>query len=312
MKLDNLKLLIINSHFGSRSTLRDVFKSFLHKVTINYAQNFKEAQKALSEGEIDIGFVAVDMGMEQIREFINSLKGESMKAPPPFVATLRSRGEGTTSDITNLYLEGLSGFISEPYSSNDILKLLTTIMDSKIKIEQKEKLKKASNLLLTEAARKIDSAAEHQAKNEEDQARLSMKSLKTISKSLETMYGQDSEQYSKALVDTFENIAPPAVSIDKSARNKKSVSKEIIHPGKVIVELMGQRGLTFDSLKHLIKFDATEFQNILDGKASLDETSSREISRIFGKTSREWLKMQKDYDTHEEEIKKQKEKKSSS
>ncbi len=119
------------------------------------------------------------------------------------------------------------------------------------------------------------------------------------------MYSQDKDRFADALVAAFENIEPPKP--EQTSLKKKVVVREVPHPGKIIAQLMTQRKITIESLKHTLKMEAADFQSLLDGNLSINEITSREISRIFGKTSKEWLKMQASYDTYAEQVKKQNE-----
>ncbi len=77
-------------------------------------------------------------------------------------------------------MEGIEGFISEPYSSDDILSLLSAITDRKDTIEKSDKMKKASGLLLLEAARQIDNLHQSHLKGNEFITNQTLKSFKTL------------------------------------------------------------------------------------------------------------------------------------
>ena len=231
MQLDNITIIIINAHINSRSILREVLKSFLYKVKISYAQSLKEAYELIKKGEnFDVGFVAFELGQPAISDFIASLKNEDLSNAPPFIATLKSRNDNSSSSIASLYLEGVAGFISEPYSSDDILNLLKAITQKKETSEQSNKVKKASNLLLNEAMLRIDNVAEQQSRKGEADV-LTVRGLKNISKSLETLYQQDSEEYTSALLQAFEKAKPPKEK--QVAKKQKAVIKEVPHPGLI-------------------------------------------------------------------------------
>ena len=81
-------------------------------------------------------------------------------------------------------------------------------------------------------------------------------------------------------------------------RKAKAQEKIPVHPGTIISEIMAQRKLTVDSLSVSLKVEIQLFEEFLQGRASIDEKFSRELSRLFGRTSREWQKLQKDYDDY--------------
>lgn len=297
MQLDNISIIIINSNIGSRSILREVLKSFLYKVKITYAMSVPEARNLIKQGDgYDVGFIAFEFGQQLILEFINSLKEDGVENAPPFVATIKSRGDGSTSDIASLFLDGIAGFISEPYSADDILKLLGTLQSNKDKAPSAQKIKKASTLILNEVVKQIDLVADNLSRGKEKNNQQPLKSLKNTSKNLEAFYSQDAEQYTQALVETFEAVKPPKES--GQIRQKKVVVKEAPHPGKVVSDLMAQRKLTAEGLKGTLKIEPADFSALLASQLSIDEEMARELSRVFGKTSKEWMKIQAAYDAY--------------
>ena len=69
---------------------------------------------------------------------------------------------------------------------------------------------------------------------------------------------------------------------------------------------MKDRKLSLEGLKGTLKIEAKDFKALLEGGMSIDDSMSRELSRVFGKTSKEWMKIQKDYDDYIQQINAQK------
>jgi plasmid maintenance system antidote protein VapI len=122
------------------------------------------------------------------------------------------------------------------------------------------------------------------------------KELKNISESLSSIFNQDAKQYAEELIEVFENIAPPSSGSTSPRKRRQSKKKSPQHPGIIIQEIMRERNLTLDRLIPSIKVEIEEFELFLQCARPVDDKFSRELSRLFGKTSIEWLKLQKEYD----------------
>lgn len=298
MQLDGLSALIINPDIGSRARLREVLKNAVYKVSLNYLQNVREvSDKSGDMGELDIVLVSMKLGENGVREFVHALKNAG-KGTPTFIVTLESQSPDLVSKVTSLYLDGVEGFISEPYSSEDLIQLLSTIKQKKESLDTTVKQKKTLQFLFGEARRCTDVLRKCYLVEKQPPAAV-IKESRSLIASNKTLFEQNPELYAEMLIDTFEKVQPPKNSYE--TRRRRTVKKLALHPGRIISDLMLERKLTVERLQSSLKVEVKQFEEFLACKAPLDDPLARELSRLFGQTARDWLKLQKEYD-HQQEL----------
>jgi plasmid maintenance system antidote protein VapI len=214
---------------------------------------------------------------------------------PSVIIVLPSSSALSSSTIATLYLEGVAGFVSDPYTSEDLSELVTKIMEQrtkKISIEENVKTRKASNFLLADAMSLIDEVA--RLRYEGKEGGYALRDLKALSSNFANYYAQDPEKYMDAMVELFQKAKAPAWA--KGTARKQAKVKISKHPGVVVWELMAERGIAEDRLPALLRVDAPTAAALVRGQVPVDKPMAESLSRIFGMSPREWLKMQVEFD----------------
>ena len=303
IKLDNLSLLIVVPDQGCRAKLREVLKSFLFRPTINYEQTLREAEAKISRGHrYDAVFVAFELGQKEISELIERLKSSISIKLPPFIVALKDQKGGVTG-VVDLYMSGVTGFITEPYTADDIIDLLTTVRENRNNLETtspNQRVRKASTFVIAETKGLLNDFARIKINGENGGGRNTLKDVKKLSTVIKELHQQDPVEYLRALLTAFDKSVPPK----ESARIKKikKTIKQCKHPGSLIKDTIIRKGLSLEHLIENLKSDPDLFVAFLDEKANLDEGLSKELSRLFGRSPTEWMLLQKEYDQYIEQV----------
>lgn len=295
MNLDGLSIFIINPDLGSRSRLREVIKSCVYKATSAFVQTLREAREKIETlDSIDVIFISFSFSDKEIAQFIRETKEQLGIEAPTFIISIERQSPETTSAVTALYLEGASGFIAEPYSSEELTTLLTAVQAHKEKVDSIVKQRRATKFLLHEAMKRIDQLAKVISTGGANGG-FALRELKNISESIGVLYAQNPELYAEIAVNVFEAVPAP-VSDSAGLKKHRQKKKQLQHPGKVVSDIMGERQLTLERLSPSIKVDIKEFELFINCCRAVDDEFSRELSRLFGRTARDWMKLQKEYD----------------
>lgn len=287
---------------GGRAKLREVLKSFLLRPNIVYEQNLRDAEAKISKGHrYDAVFVSFELGQKEIGETLAKLKSSAITKLPPFIVTMKGQKGGATG-VVELYMSGVTGFITEPYTADDIIELLSSIKENRQALELTnpgQKVRKASSFVIAETKGLLNDFARIKVNGESGGGGSTVKDIKKLSTVIRELYSQDPAEYLRALLVAFDKSAPPK----ESARVKKvkKTVKQCKHPGSVIKDIIIRKGLSLEHLIENLKSDVDLFVAFLDEKANLDETLSRELSRLFGRSPVEWMVLQKEYDQYVEQ-----------
>lgn len=304
IKLDNLSLLVVVPDQGARAKLREILKSFLLRPNIIYDQTLKDAEAKIAKGHrYDAVFISYEIGQREINEALTRLKASVSLKLPPFIVTMRGQKGGATG-VVELYMAGVTGFITEPYTADDIIELLTTVKENRQALEltnASQKVRKASSFVIAETKGLLNDLARIKV-NGETGTGSTLKDVKKLSTVIKELHAQDPTEYLRALLVAFDKSAPPK----ESARIKKvkKAVKQCKHPGSVIKDIIIRKGLNLDHLMENLKTDVDLFVAFLDEKAALDESLSRELSRLFGRSPVEWMALQKEYNQYIEQVNK--------
>jgi plasmid maintenance system antidote protein VapI len=297
--LDGLTCMVVNGDIASRSRLREVLKTCIYKSELNLFQSCREALGHLELADnLDVTFVSFNFGIESIKSFVRDISSQMGSKTPLIIVTIDKQNSKTATQVTNLYLEGVSGFIAEPYSPTELTALLIALKARQTKINEDAKQRKATRFLMQEATKRVDDMAK-MLFNDKPVSGSIMKELKYISQSLAEIHAKAPELYGDALIDVFEKMPAPAwANVQRPIKERKK-KKIVQHPGRVILDIMRERDLSLERLTPSIKMDLQEFQLFLECKREIDDDMSRELARLFGRTPIEWLKIQKDYEAYQ-------------
>jgi len=306
MLLENLSFLIVSPDLDSRTKLREVLRTFVYKGTIRQeralrglAATFQPQQ--LKSNKVDTLFIASSFGQEAILAFIHECQSIGAKIPP-IVIFMNTRESETSTAVANLYLEGVDGFISEPYSSEEVLRLVQTLKNQPPKaVATEAKLRKAAEFLLHDAMAHVDEMAKQLMAGEEAGG-YPLKNLRAVSKRLEAYSSEHPELYADLVSHVFQKAKPASeAELNRKSRQAKKLAQ---HPGAVIREMMKARNLTAERLLGSLRIDPQDFDALLKEQRGIDDVIAKELARILGMTPTEWVRLQREYDARSQKRKK--------
>lgn len=299
--LENLSILIVFPDLEGKTKLREVLRSVLYKGQTAYERALKDLDKKLIDSSgrnYDLIFISSKLPHTEISEFLKACNALNLPKPPSILVCMPSISSKSSASVAAWYLEGVAGFISDPYTAQDLTELLSKVVEQRGKsdpIDAESKARKASKFLLTDAMSLVDEVARLAFEGKE--GGYALKDLKALSKNFSGFYQQDPSGYESAIVETFEKAKVPAWT--KTTTRKKAKSKIAVHPGIVVGQLMAQHGLSEDRLVGLLKLEPESIAALIRGQLEVDKDLAANLARVFGMTSREWLKMQTDFSAYQ-------------
>jgi len=294
MNLENLTVWIASPNSRTRAKLREVLKAVIYKANIQIAQSLQGfTDGTISNERPQFIFASFSLGKEPIAKYLEQTAGLAGKEKPTVILTMDAKGGDDAASIAALYLKGAAGFISEPYSTTELSQLLTTLLVNPPSVDDKSRALKATGFMLSDAMAHLDLWAAQRMRGNESGG-YAHRDLKALSKDLSRAYDADTDGYSKIICDVFEKARPPAESLMRTKIKRPVV--RLVHPGTIIQEVMKQRLLTAQRVATMLKMEEPDFEALLNGKRDVDADLSKELARVLGRSSREWLKLQTDYD----------------
>jgi plasmid maintenance system antidote protein VapI/DNA-binding NarL/FixJ family response regulator len=295
--LERLSILTLIPDADCRVRLREVLNSIIFKSEIRAVRTIPEAAAALqSDPSISLLFIASSVGGDAVRKLVEEVSGSGKELSTAILVTVDRHTSSKLAAVVQLYMQGVDGFISEPYSSDQLRSLIETVLDpAREKVMQgATRAYKSSTLLLGDAVRHLDDLWRAKAMERKDVG-AAPRELRAIAGQLAEIHKKFPDQYASALCAVFEAV--PAPRGEAALLKKKNFSDVAPHPGAVVSALMHERGLTREKILGIIRIDPTEFDELVTQKRAFTEVAAREISRALGKTAREWLALQKRYDS---------------
>lgn len=297
MVVENLTFLVLGPVLRSRTKLREVLRTYAYKSEVKHDRTLVGVADQFAPGgepqKIDLLFIAASFGGELIAGFLEDSR-KFQAVLPPIVIFIDDKKLEKSEAITSLYLEGIDGFISEPYSANELLTLIPSLVSKGGKVLPREvKVKRAAEFLVNDAKSKIDELAAQQMQGEESGG-YALRGLRQLSKKLEQVVEQDPAQYAEIVAKVFEGASPASEAL---LRKKTSHSqKRLIHPAAVIRDMMRSRKITMERLVASMRSDPADIESLMKEERSIDEKLAKDLSRALGMTWVEWIRIQKDYD----------------
>lgn len=298
MELDGLIFLIVNPELGSRSRLREVIKTSVYHAHIDLAHDVKEAVAKLElNKDIDVVMVSHSIGEEAIRALVVSAAEKCSPVPPSYIVTIEKISHKTMSKVTDLYLEGVSGFITEPYSVSDLSSLLEKVREQRGKLSAEVRQKKAIKFLILESIKHINQLSLIARDKESERGPL-LREMKEASETLKVLQAKNPDLFAEVMVDAFSQVQAPVKEVQEKRIKRKQ--KTVLHPGKEVDILMQKRGLSLEQLSTSLKVPLEDFSSFLNASTPVDDKLAHELSRLFGKSPLDWLRMQKEFDHYQE------------
>jgi antitoxin HigA-1 len=292
---DTPSILIVNPNQGSRTKLREALKRFHNKSDIYHVGTPKEAHARLEKtNECDILFLTADMGQDKIKEFIESIKSPPLARIPWFVVAFNQSDSNIPGAIAALYLIGVTGFITEPYSTDELETLLRAVQAKEKERARGERFKQAVEFLLTETMSTLDKVS--RAKENEQLCAGFKRDFKKIAPRLLDLKKEDAKIFDELFFTAFENAKPPSGGPREPSKIPPKPKKKPVHPGVVAQQLLLKKNLTLDQVAASLKKDLEEFQLLLDHDCSVTDTLAADLAKVFDTTPDEWIKLQKEFD----------------
>lgn len=298
--LEGLRTLIVDSSTEHRSRLRQALASIIFKGKIEQARTEAEAYSTLEYAKVPFNciFVSSVLPCNSISAFISKAQGYESGNLSAFIVSLAAE-HVKSAEVAKFYLDGAQGFISEPYSAQEIQELISLACAQKEKERQDlEKRVGAVDILSSEAMQILDSVAMALAQGKS--TRIEKKELARATTLLrETAQQLPEWELAKILLKRFLDASIPKGYVPRKITRHKT--EEILHPGAIIKRIMTDRKLSEERIRSNLKMDQAVFDAILAESGAIDETIAREIARIFGQGYNFWLDAQKKFDVKKAE-----------
>lgn len=302
MNIQGLTVWMVTPESGTRGKLREVLNALIYKAEIRIFRSSKEALDSCDVAATPrLIFISYSLGSENLSDFLNKIKAMALKPSPRIVVTIDSKLRDNSSAIAELFVRGITGFISEPYSTDELSQLLRTVMENKAELQGRDRLRKATGFLMVDAMGQIDQLVAQLWRGEEP-CGYPLREIRNISKNLKLVFEQDADGYADLIADIFNRAKPPAANLvrNKVRRNAPAAS----HPGAIICALMKERLLTPQRVAAMLKVQENDFNELMREQRSVDEELAKQLARVLGRSSREWLKLQSEYDLRNNKKKK--------
>ena len=117
-------VLIVDDEFGVRESLKMILKPYYE---IHTAADGEEALKILKERKLDL--ITLDLNMPKLSgiETLREIRKINSKVPVVIIT-----GYGTEKDQKEALLYGVTDFISKPFTTSQIIKVIDGILEGRI------------------------------------------------------------------------------------------------------------------------------------------------------------------------------------
>ena len=158
--MEKIDALIIEPYSYKRMRLHFAMKALPQAGRIEQYGSFEQARSALKEGAgATVIFIASDFEEELSQEFIRCVKETKRGANSAFIMTMRA-GAQSSMHVTKGLLEGIDGFLFEPYSVNSLAESCT-IAQSIYRIRRRERYEKAIELAVKDIVTNLEEVYGH-------------------------------------------------------------------------------------------------------------------------------------------------------
>jgi response regulator RpfG family c-di-GMP phosphodiesterase len=203
---DRFNILIVDPDPKSRSTLKDAALSLTSFNKVLFSKNIEEAlQFGSGVDQIDVVTLSYRLTMEEISDFIKEVKKTSGGKRWAFITVLKSSDQQNEVIAENM-LNGIDGFLFEPYSADNLREMAEVTAKVKFKNEQ-ARLKGALEMYIREVSIHLDAVAFYAA-----QQRPSVIAKNKLTESctkLKKFTKENWDIYTSVLSDVLTNVLPP-------------------------------------------------------------------------------------------------------
>ncbi|MBX7137335.1 MAG: hypothetical protein K1X83_05065 [Oligoflexia bacterium] len=293
-------ILIVDADPDSRSRLKTVLAAVENRPRIRQCSSVQQALAVAEDpGGFTHLFVNSSIGDEGITEIAAYLQSRAKSPAAKLIVCLNTNNQKSES-VAAMYLGGIDGFISEPFSTVSMMQLMDTLAKQVMSAdERKARMRSAAGFLIQSAIKHLDQAAVIVG-NGAETGGYPMRTLRSISKTLQSLEHELPDTLINMLIDQFAAAPPPK---DRGNGKKRQQKEKVLHPGVELRLIMKQRGIQLEKLLEKVHLAAEELSNILDGKAPVTAPIAEALARSIGRPPSYWLSAQKRFD---QELDKQK------
>jgi CheY-like chemotaxis protein len=210
--------LVVDRDIDIRMRLKQAMEAVATFGKGHQASSLKEALARLRGGEpIDVVFVSHQFDQEAMQEFVKDAKMTTQGEDAAFVLLVKSREQLNTAIAQNIAL-GVDGFLSEPYSVDELVEI--TNIAARVKKERaagREAI--ALKFLIKDITRIVDVAAYLKA-NKRD-ASGAIAKLRETCAVLRLLQPESIEAYYELAIDRFGRAPLPSVQMSYSGVSRR-------------------------------------------------------------------------------------------
>ena len=302
-----LRVILAGFDPARRSRLREMLREALFKSEVEQLRKVSDILETLEGGmEVDVAIVPASPRREAVLEFIARLQEIPPVSRPLVIVCLRGSDHDSIL-ISEFYLAGVDGFLSEPFSELTLEEVLKTAEERKATAAQNsiEKDRQVAVFLLGNVMRLLDEIARQRKSGKTARGRAG-KRLSEVSRVYkETMQRVGMEGVLDKVIEKFETAEPfESAVVETAARAKLKIA---LHPSVHIQAILKKRAISREKLFELMHVDQAEFDAVLDGQADLTEAMADELARVIGGVPEYWLQLQGIYARYREALAKEEE-----
>lgn len=289
-------ILIVDQDMNSRGRLRECLRHTLHRATLTIARSEREALQLLEnlETPFDIIFLSTCSGADSVLNFFQKVRELHTVDMPAIIVILKGE-QVDSSFISELYLQGVNGFLKEPFSSVKLLELLQVLESTEAsELSEQQKNEAAAGFLIGDAMRYIDQASRKIAAGEQVN-QFAMQKLSNLSERIGEISGKISDLFGDILVKKLSSAPTPKELPGKKKTAITTIDRVLPHPAFVVREMLQERRLSKQKFLEMLNIDPDQIEQFLILQADMDETLAIELSRILGREPKFWLDLQRKY-----------------
>jgi hypothetical protein len=237
-----------------RSRLREA----LNNVLVNpHISHFSSGKKIIEAPAADyapaIILITRSIGTDEIVRIARLMKKEGSGArEAKIIVAIDGRGNLESSTVVELYLADVDGFISEPFSIQDIQMLMSTLFAKEGSTAPTDRTHHSTVYVLNDARPHIDLIAAQLAMGE-DAPLGAKRELDRVSKTLEKLKKQNFREYNRAILDAFINVPPPKMRDITQGSSIKRKAPKLFHPARAIKEQLQSRNIPASELARIMR-----------------------------------------------------------
>lgn len=298
-KLDGLDIAVLHGNPGSRRRLREVINSALFRPHVSELRSMTELlQRYQTKNFPHFSIVSADVGVDAIQDLVQAGSSVPVAKRPRVLVILAGSADGFSALVSDLYIRGVDGFLSEPYNANDVCSLLALLVhQEQTSRHDPQRDSKALGILFKEIQGHLDKISDCLAEDRSVNGYVA-RDARMISKSLAQLFEKSPDQYQTAIIESFETIEAP---VHKNGLRKRRTDRTKIksHPGFIARDLIAKRGFTVDRIAELLRLEKAEFELFLRGEQGIAGTLAHDLSRVLGETPSYWQRLQREWEQYQ-------------